>query len=128
MGHHIDADGRFQSDKHPELPPDKIVVSFTDGQAHAALATLADSYASTDPGLAEDIKQRLATLTSSCMACPAEVRGLYDTATALLALRGDPDRWDRKIVDRLDDLQRAANALTPLVERHVQEQHGPRHV
>lgn len=27
MAHHLDAQGRFQSDKYPELAPDKIVVS-----------------------------------------------------------------------------------------------------
>ena len=41
MGHHIDAAGCFQSDKHPELPPDKVLISFEDPFARAALAALA---------------------------------------------------------------------------------------
>ena len=37
MRRHIDADGRFQSDKYPDLAPDKIVLSFRDPAARKAL-------------------------------------------------------------------------------------------
>ena len=62
MGHHIDSEGRFQSDRYPDLGPDKIVVSFRHPQARRALSVLADDYAETDPGLAEDIRARLRSL------------------------------------------------------------------
>ena len=62
MGHHIDKDGRFQSDLHPDLPPDKIVVSFKHTAAWPALAVLAEGYQTLDPELAEDIRTRLQSL------------------------------------------------------------------
>jgi len=37
MGHHIDDQGRFQSDKYPNLPPDKVLLSFQDPAARSAL-------------------------------------------------------------------------------------------
>ena len=61
-GKHIDGAGRFQSDKYPDLAPDKIVLSFKDPLAHAALAVLAIHYKRADPDLAEDITKRLRTL------------------------------------------------------------------
>ncbi len=64
MGHHIDGEGRFQSDRHPDLAPDKIVLSFKDRLACAALATLATNYKNVDPGLAQDIWERLRTIGS----------------------------------------------------------------
>lgn len=61
MGHHLTPDDppRFQSDLHPELDPDKIVLSFNDPLAHRALHMLARAYHDKDPGLAEDILQVL---------------------------------------------------------------------
>lgn len=56
---HIDTYGRFQSDKYPYLPPDKIVISFKDPLAIAALYALAKSYARRDEQLATDIRRRL---------------------------------------------------------------------
>ena len=57
MGHHIDDEGRFQSDKYPDLAPDKIVLSFKDPHAQIAL----DMYAEMceDAELREDILARL---------------------------------------------------------------------
>jgi hypothetical protein len=60
-GHHIDAQGRFQSDKYPDLPPDKIVLSFNDPEAREALLVLAQSYSGKDPELTADIRKRLET-------------------------------------------------------------------
>ncbi len=68
MGHHIDEQGRFQSDRHPDLAPDKIVVSFKDMRARSALMALAEAYHDADPGLAEDIVNRLSSLGSDSAA------------------------------------------------------------
>lgn len=62
MGHHIDGEDRFQSDKYPDLAPDKIVVSFTDPRAWRALAAVAQAYRPSDPELADDIEARLRSL------------------------------------------------------------------
>ena len=62
MGHHIDDQGRFQSDRHPNLAPDKIVLSFKDMRARGALMALAEAYHDADPELAEDIVTRLGSL------------------------------------------------------------------
>ena len=59
MGHHIDDKGRFQSDKYPELSPDKIILSFKDPHAWGPLVLLADNYRKDDIGLAEDIYERV---------------------------------------------------------------------
>ena len=59
MGHHINENGEFQSDKHPELPPDKVIVSFKDTNAWPALRELARHYEDVDPEFAADIRQRL---------------------------------------------------------------------
>ena len=61
-GHHIDSEGRFRSDKYPDLEPDKIVVSFRHPQARRALYALADGYADIDAELAADIRERLRSL------------------------------------------------------------------
>lgn len=62
MGHHIDDQGRFQSDKYPDLPPDKVVVSFKDSHALPALMALARGYIQTDPEFAADILERLVVM------------------------------------------------------------------
>lgn len=53
-----------------------------------------------------------------CPACPVEVRGLYAVAFNLLNLRSDPDRWQRKIGERLGELENAVAKMTPIVEAH----------
>jgi len=57
MGHHIDKDGNFQSDKYPDLPPNKITLSFKDHAAQCALAEYIKH--SDDKELAEDIRSVL---------------------------------------------------------------------
>jgi len=37
VSHHINKKGQFQSDKYPELPPDKIILSFNDSDARLVL-------------------------------------------------------------------------------------------
>lgn len=56
--------------------------------------------------------------TEPCICCPRQVRGLYAVAFNLLNLRADPDRWNRKIDERLDELQSAVDRLTPFMEAH----------
>ena len=58
MGHHINKDGQFQSDKYA-VPADKIVLSFHDRLARFPLAYLAAWYKEVDPEFAEDIATRL---------------------------------------------------------------------
>lgn len=57
MGHHINKNGYFQSDKHPELPEHKIILDFRDEYAQKALALYAEL--TTDKELSEDIKQAI---------------------------------------------------------------------
>lgn len=37
MGNHIDAEGKFQSDKYPTCPPDKVPLSVNDPTAQDLL-------------------------------------------------------------------------------------------
>lgn len=55
MGHHINKKGNFQSDKYPELPENKIVLSFKDELARRVLETYAK--ATPDRELGMDISQ-----------------------------------------------------------------------
>ncbi len=64
MGHYIDSEGRFQSERHPDLEPDKIVLSFKDYAARPALKRLALNYKRADPELSDDILHRLQTIRS----------------------------------------------------------------
>lgn len=63
MGHHINDVGQFQSDKHPELSPDHIVLDFNDPAAQRALAVYAAN--SPDEELNEDILARLKSLSDA---------------------------------------------------------------
>lgn len=60
MGHHINSLGQFQSDKYPGLPPDRILLSFSDPHARTVLERYA--YLTLDRELAFDIMQRIATI------------------------------------------------------------------
>lgn len=64
MGHHINEKKQFQSDKYPELKPDKIVLSFKDRHARYALLVYAHQVkgAGGDVELAEDILTRLESI------------------------------------------------------------------
>ena len=42
MGHHLKKNGDFQSDKYPDLAPNKIVLSFKDPAAREALWKFAE--------------------------------------------------------------------------------------
>ena len=60
MGHHINSEGQFQSDKYPDLPPDKIILSFKDPVAREALKLYAKN--AQDKELAEDILARIQSI------------------------------------------------------------------
>lgn len=62
MGNHITDDGKFQSDLHPELPPDKMIVSFKDKRAHNGLLQIAYDYQTTDNDLSRDIRIRVKSI------------------------------------------------------------------
>jgi len=62
MGHHITEEGRFLSDKYPEIGPDKILLSFKDPEAKRALMILAEDYDKKDADLSDDIRTRLKSL------------------------------------------------------------------
>jgi len=53
MGHHINKSGQFQSDKHPDLPPNKIALDFRDIHARPCLKMYASL--TLDKELKEDI-------------------------------------------------------------------------
>ena len=57
MGHHINEKGEFQSDKYPELPPNKIILSFKDKEAREVLRAYAK--VTPDKELANDILKAL---------------------------------------------------------------------
>ena len=63
MGHHLNEKGEFQSDKYPDLPPDRIVLSFHDPRARTALRMLAYAYHGVaGEDLSDDITARLDAL------------------------------------------------------------------
>lgn len=62
MSHHINDKGEFQSDKHTDLPPDRIRLNFTKPASQRALWALAEDYEDIDLGLSADIKARLMAL------------------------------------------------------------------
>lgn len=62
MGHHINADDKFQSDKHPGLPPDRVRVSLENPRSERALRVLAQDYRAVDSGFSEDLLYRLNAL------------------------------------------------------------------
>lgn len=64
MGHHIDNKGRFQSDKHPELPPDRIRINMANPRSMRAMFVLAQDYQEIDHELSNDIVRRLLNLYS----------------------------------------------------------------
>lgn len=77
MGHHIDSEGRFQSDKYPDLPPDALLLKLDDPEARAAI-TLYVTICK-DRELAGDLIQRMRVLrfepaTRTCAKCGVEIK------------------------------------------------------
>lgn len=52
------------------------------------------------------------------LACSLEVRGLYAVAHNTLNLVDDPERWERKIGERMQEMKVVVDKLTPIVEEH----------
>jgi len=110
MGHHIDSEGRFQSDKHPDLPPDKIILSFKDPHARVALGAYAKSVRSSnvqgDVELADDISFRIYKIkkqeTSCCiLGCPNPGDGTFGVMRGLVA---DPNMDIQEAAERGMDI------------------------
>lgn len=57
MGHHINENGNFKSDKYPDLSENKIILSFKDPVAREALKVYAEK--TDDKELGEDIIQAI---------------------------------------------------------------------
>jgi hypothetical protein len=57
MGHHINEKGEFQSDKYPELPVDKFLLSFKDPIAREAIKLYAEKTENEE--LKEDLLKRV---------------------------------------------------------------------
>lgn len=63
MGHHIDDQGQFQSDKYPELGPDKVVISLKDPLTWAGPRMIAvQQQDGGDRGFGDDLLERLDVL------------------------------------------------------------------
>lgn len=59
MGAHLDAEGRFQSDKYPTTPPDCVPLKVTDATARDLLWTYAQRRRSVDAEFSADLEARL---------------------------------------------------------------------
>ena len=55
-----------------------------------------------------------------CIVCPSQVRGIYAVSFNLLNLFNgdDQDRLDRKLPERIQELQAAVNELQPFIDAH----------
>ena len=62
MGHHLDANGDFQSDKHPELKPNRVLVNLENPLSARGMLRLAQDYHDTDEEFAEDVLEVLGRL------------------------------------------------------------------
>jgi len=58
-----------------------------------------------------------------CIVCPHQVRGIYSVAFNLLNLFNgdDHDRLNRKLPERLQELQNAVNELQPFIDAHFSD-------
>lgn len=59
MGNHIDANGKFQSDKYPTCPPDKVPLSVNDPTAQDLLWQYAQRRRAVDAEFSDDLENRL---------------------------------------------------------------------
>jgi len=64
VGHHIDSEGRFQSDKYPDLPPDKVVISLKDPRSWPGMRMIAAAYSDEDYEFAGDLFIRIDSLVA----------------------------------------------------------------
>lgn len=59
MGAHLDSQGRFQSDKYPTCPADKVPLSVNDKDAQPFLWAYAELHRARDAEFANDLQARL---------------------------------------------------------------------
>ena len=62
MGHHIDDQNRFQSDKHPETPANRIRMNLENPKSLRALVACAEDHRGDDPEFADDLMTCLRTI------------------------------------------------------------------
>ena len=74
-GHHIDSEGRFQSDKYPKLPPDKVVISLKDPRSWPGLRMIGAAYGDEDVEFAGDLLARVHELCAISVAEGDEAEG-----------------------------------------------------
>lgn len=55
MGHHIDDQGRFQSDKHPDTPANRIRMNLENPKSLRALVVCAEDHHDDDPEFSDDL-------------------------------------------------------------------------
>ena len=55
MGHHLTPDGKFKSDKFPDLPEDYVAIKVSSPKARAGLQYIVRDYMLDDPEFAEDL-------------------------------------------------------------------------
>ena len=65
MGHHINEDGNFQSDKHADMPPNRLRLNMENPLSLRALMVLSADYEDHDVEFASDIRIALAKLHPS---------------------------------------------------------------
>ncbi len=116
MGHHIDDQGRFQSDRHPKLEPDKIVLSFKDMRARNALMALAEAYHDADPGLAEDIVARLGSLGSDSVRIDDDLEVIRDLVEQGYCTDDDDGGYYHPVLTR-EDREKLSQACLSLSRR-----------
>ena len=82
MNHHINRVGQFQSDKHPFLPPDHVLINPGRPESHTAMLRWSESagYALTLPG-GDDAPRPKAKMVFD-MRDPANIPALDAVATA----------------------------------------------
>lgn len=61
MGHHL-KDGKFQSDKFPDLPPNHVVINIEKPRTKSAVQELVNAYWGVDDEFASDLYEALENL------------------------------------------------------------------
>ena len=61
-GHHINAAGKFDSDKYPELPEDLVAINVSKPRNWPGLLLIANAYQEKDPEFADDLRGRILAL------------------------------------------------------------------
>ena len=133
MGHHLTDDGQFKSDRHPDLPAGKIILSFKDVNAQLGLWVTAIEYQDADAELSGDIMQALrvagfkpprdddggAYIQVGVDHIVTPASGRPDFAGFLAALRGDY-RWSDELNTKAKVAPAAAHSALNELAEHVE--------